>query len=275
MRRVNTLVILLLLFFSYGWSAEGAGAHEQAKRRYAAGEAFFKSGDFRGAIAEFEAADGLSPAPILSYNIALCYERIGDDESAARHYRKYLSRQPSAANRDKVEARIAALEQKLVERRAKPETAAPPAPLPAATPPAVAPPPSPMATPEPPGASTLPTGATGDPPTPAAQAAPPSAGADPLAARIPARSGAAGSARLAPVGTSPYAGPSSPVRQVPPQPAPKSSTPLYKQWGFWLVVGASAFILIDLFDTDDRSRNAAVDAIGRDVTEAHAPLFRY
>jgi len=71
----------------------------------------YESRDYKGAITEFNAAQRLAPADLNYYNIALCYDKLGDAESAIRQYQEYLHRAPDSARRAEVEANIARLEE--------------------------------------------------------------------------------------------------------------------------------------------------------------------
>src|SRR3972149_2341080 len=53
-----------------------------------------RGGDSRAAILEFKAADALVPSPILSFNIGLCHEKLGEEEAAVSLYRTYLAPPP-------------------------------------------------------------------------------------------------------------------------------------------------------------------------------------
>lgn len=198
---------------------------EQAKKHYAAGEARWKAGDFRGAIVEFTAADALAPSPVLSYNVALCHDKLGQKDKALRHYRDYLSRWPEAPNRDEVEARIAALAP--AAATPEPELRPPQPGVPEARPPAD----SDVRQPE-----AMKPGETG--------------GYDKaFANRIPGPAEAAPSA--SPDQPTPYApGPGEPV----PTPAPRR--PFYAQWWFWVIVGVGVAITIDIAVSS--SKNNAV-----------------
>ncbi|MSP93588.1 MAG: hypothetical protein EXR79_17650, partial [Myxococcales bacterium] len=93
--------------------ATTAGADDvrlTAQRHFAAGDKLFRAGDYRGAIAEFEAADALLPSPILAFDLALCHEQLGEQERAVLRYRDYLARSPMAPNRADVEQRVARLD---------------------------------------------------------------------------------------------------------------------------------------------------------------------
>lgn len=65
--------------------------------------------DWRDAIAEYEEAYRLAPHPDVLYNLAGVYERLAERRSAAEHYRRYLDDKPDAADRKKVERKIAEL----------------------------------------------------------------------------------------------------------------------------------------------------------------------
>src|SRR5688572_26897105 len=210
-----------------GSVASANDTRELAKQHFMAGEAKYKAGDYQGAISDFLAADALVPSPILSFNIALCHEKLGDKVAAVKLYRDYLSRRPDAPNRATVDARIAALDGEIA---------------------AAAIPPPDVETP-PPDGTEMPPDVLDNTETPAATPTPPvetqrRAYDDALARRVPER-GAGGT------GAYPYAGtpPPDPAGTPPGSPAPeptRRSTPVYKQWWFWVVVGVSALIIIDV-----------------------------
>ena len=257
--RLALLVLgALLPLFLASSVAHAQDVKAQAKQHFSAGEARFKAGDYRAAITEFAAADSLVPSPILSYNIGLCHERLGEDELAVQRYRDYLGRRPDASNRAQVEERIQQAEQRIAARKAPaPAPIGPPAPTPApigppAPQPAVqpAPPVEGPAAPRPPGEG------------PAAPSAPPSTGGgapidDGLAKRLPPRAqpsgdlgalsaSTRGDAEAAPSpATAPQTlpGPTSPVEN---EKHSSNARPLYKEWWFWAVVGVSAIIVIDM-----------------------------
>jgi tetratricopeptide (TPR) repeat protein len=258
---------LPLLLMSHAAHAQDVKA--QAKQHFSAGEARFKAGDYRAAITEFGAADALVPSPILSYNIGLCHERLGEDELAVQRYRDYLVRRPDAANRPQVEDRIAQAEQRLA---AKKPAAAPPPPATAEGP--AAPKPAPVAPPaaEGPAAPGPPTEGPAAPSV--ATPPPPASHVDPeLAKRLPKRPGAApapapglgtlaesspptrGDAEMAPLSPEPSA-----TADADKHPKAK---PLYKEWWFWAVVGVSAIIVIDMASgPSGSSSNAKPEAPG-------------
>lgn len=101
------LVILFALMFSVRAYADDRG---EARTHYQAGVKFYSSGDYRAAIREFSAAQQLVPADLNNYNLALCYDKLGDADPAIQYYRAFLDRQPSTDKRAEIEASVNRLE---------------------------------------------------------------------------------------------------------------------------------------------------------------------
>ena len=95
--------------------AAQADASADAKAHFKAGADLYKSAQYKEAIAEFQAAYALRPAGVLHYNIAQCYEKLGDIPSALRSYHNYLRETPNADDRGSTEAAISHLEKRLAE----------------------------------------------------------------------------------------------------------------------------------------------------------------
>ncbi|MSP58883.1 MAG: tetratricopeptide repeat protein [Myxococcales bacterium] len=91
-------------------TAKDGGPLAQAKAHFLKGREAYEAGDYIAAIREFQAAQALSPSPLLDYNIGLAQEQFGDRKQAVAHYRAYLEAKPDATNRPDVEQRIAALD---------------------------------------------------------------------------------------------------------------------------------------------------------------------
>jgi tetratricopeptide (TPR) repeat protein len=89
-----------------------------AHDHYLAGVANYKAGRYAEAIGEFQTADQIRPSPVLSFNIAQCYEKMADLQSARTAYQEYLARAPNAPDRAAVEATIASIDKRLAEKRA-------------------------------------------------------------------------------------------------------------------------------------------------------------
>ncbi|MGH9883973.1 MAG: tetratricopeptide repeat protein [bacterium] len=104
---LRTLVMLLTLSFAAHAYADD---RSEARTHYQAGVRFYGGGDYRGAIREFSAAQQLAPADLNNYNLALCYDKLGDAEPAIQYYRAFLDKQPSSDKRAEIEASINRLE---------------------------------------------------------------------------------------------------------------------------------------------------------------------
>ena len=254
----KALVLLVTIFLASAAAAQSS-PRDEARTHFAAGESRFKAGDYRGAIGEFRAADRLMPSPILTYNVALCYDKLGDARQAAALYQQYLDRRPDAPNRPQVEQRLAAL------AAAAPQVAPVPVPPPGAPvrpPPAVAPVPG---VPDGDGLS-----APQAPSEPRRRAYD-----DTFARRLPSRGGDAeaapapappppvtrGEAEQAPPAAAATPPPNLPEPSAPPPTAPPSQPPpppqqvtaeakhddgpIYTKWYFWVPVGVVTVLLID------------------------------
>ena len=114
------LLLLLALFATFASPrAAFADARTDARTHYQAGVKLYGAGDYRGAIKEFSAAQSLMPADLNNYNLALCYDKLGEAEPAIQYYREFLNKQPNADKRAEIEASIARLEGALKSASAK------------------------------------------------------------------------------------------------------------------------------------------------------------
>jgi len=267
---------------------------EQARRLASEGLAMFQSGDYNGAVGRFLAADKLAPAPLNDFNVGLCYDRLGNREQAIHYYRSYLQRDPGSRNRAQVEASINRLDGEMraeaarkaaeaeaarkaaeaeaarkaaedaAARKAAEDAAARKAAEDAARQPPPPPPPDGGA-----GADVAAGGAAAGGITATAddRGAVQSTG-DPDLDRVAAVDVGKLRAERGLYGAPPAAAGTAGTAGGPPPPPPgegggpvadtggKKSKPAYKQWWFWVVVGVSAVILIDIASTDS-NRNAA------------------
>jgi hypothetical protein len=302
-------VAIVVAVASFAARSAHAGPTDVARAHYQAGKRLFDGGDYRGAIAEFAKAQAAAPSPILEFNIGLCHDRLGEKAEAVRRYKLYLEKDPSATNAAAVRDKIKALEDAMAAEEAAALAAAAaankkPAPVPEPAPdPVPADPVQPEPDPGPaepapveptPPASTgdpvfdrlqnisirairdqyrvEPSSTTGTPTGPRTEAepaepddAPPAANDNTVAAMPP------------PSSTS---GPGEP----PPPPAAgdtgtkSKSKPVYKQWWFWVVVGASALILINIASSDSGDNNAQPAMLGVPAgngSTASPVLFRF
>ncbi len=82
---------------------------QRARTLFVEAKAHYAQAEYPAAIAAFKAAGKLRPSPLLDFNIARCHERMGQARQAIAAYRRYLRGRPRATNRREVRARIAAL----------------------------------------------------------------------------------------------------------------------------------------------------------------------
>jgi len=150
------LVALALVAFGPDARAQMTQAQkDEVKLHYQRATRAYDLQKYQEAIDEYQKAYEISGDPPMLYNIAQAYRLADQPAEAARYYRRFLQRMPSARNRDDVERKIADQE-KLAEQRKKSEPVAPPPPPPTAPtkpPPIVEvkpPPPAPTVVPPPP-----------------------------------------------------------------------------------------------------------------------------
>ncbi|HEY5447982.1 MAG TPA: hypothetical protein VIQ54_04495 [Polyangia bacterium] len=161
----------------------------RGKRHLKKANALAGDANCRAAVAEYTVAYELLNDPVVLFNRAECYRRIGENEKAADDYHAFLEKVPAAPNRASIEKKLLALEAPEPAEREKPAEAppatkpppakvaeAPPAPAKAPPPPPPAkvaeappPPPPPKAPPPPPKV------AEAEPPPPPPVAPPPAA----------------------------------------------------------------------------------------------------
>src|SRR5579863_1195292 len=87
-----TLCAVLMLGAAHRASADD---RSDARAHYQSGVQLYNGGDYRGAIHEFQQAQQLLPADLNNYNLALCYDKLGDAASAEQYYRSYLDKVPN------------------------------------------------------------------------------------------------------------------------------------------------------------------------------------
>ena len=238
LRTTHLLAIAVAVTLGVGLAPRAAEAQDdlsRAKAHYQKGSELFAGGDYRGAIKHFGAADRIAPSPLLDYNIGLAHEQLGENAEALRRFRSYRSRAPNAANGAEVDGKIAKLE----SAAALPALAPAPAPSPG-----VDPAPVPPANPVP--SAVAPTyQPTGDAALDRAAAV----NLGDVAAKHPTLAAAASAPEAG--GGEPGAPPVGGAVAEPVDKPKRKSKPLYKRWWFWVVVGVSALILIDIASNPD------------------------
>jgi hypothetical protein len=106
---VRYIVLALALVVAASTHAS-ADDRSEARTHYQAGVKFYSGGDYKTAIREFSAAQQLAPADLNNYNLALCYDKLGDAEPAVQYYRAYLDKVPNTDKRTEIEASISRLD---------------------------------------------------------------------------------------------------------------------------------------------------------------------
>lgn len=92
--RLASLLILLVVA-SPAAAQTPASAEETASQRFAAGSRAFENGDFREALADFEAAIAAGKqGPAVRYNVAVCYYKLGDYRRAENAFKDLAQRFP-------------------------------------------------------------------------------------------------------------------------------------------------------------------------------------
>ncbi|MFT3713807.1 MAG: hypothetical protein QM817_39615 [Archangium sp.] len=66
------------------------------KAAFERGEAHFQAADYGAAIASFKEADRMRVTPEVAYDLAKCFEKLGDEPYTIFYYRLYMKRAPSA-----------------------------------------------------------------------------------------------------------------------------------------------------------------------------------
>lgn len=74
------------------------------------GQGLYLAGNYQGAAEVFEGGFKQYPYSAFLFNAGVCYQKLGDSERALGKFREYVSVDPTAPDRDKVNERIAALE---------------------------------------------------------------------------------------------------------------------------------------------------------------------
>jgi hypothetical protein len=77
------------------------------------GEAQFQQGDFGAAIANFREAERLRTTPEVAFDLAKCFEKLGDEAFATLYFRQYLRRAPDASDTPEVAQKVGAVIAKL------------------------------------------------------------------------------------------------------------------------------------------------------------------
>src|SRR5688572_18048653 len=88
-------------------AATAQDAVERARPHFDAGQQYYADGEFASALREFRRAHELTQHPELLYNIALCYERLGELDRAVETLERYLASEGQVAERAAAQEELA------------------------------------------------------------------------------------------------------------------------------------------------------------------------
>ncbi|MGE0789015.1 MAG: tetratricopeptide repeat protein [Sandaracinaceae bacterium] len=95
-------------------TAPSAAQEDEARELFTQGQAAYETGDYDTAVQSWERAYQIDPRPLLQYNLAQAYERLGQLDRAVAAYRVYVNNTPGDDQRaQNARARIASLETRL------------------------------------------------------------------------------------------------------------------------------------------------------------------
>lgn len=86
---------------------------EDARKHFDAGESYFKTSDYDGALREFQRAYQLSKRPLVLVSIAAVYERMGKLRETVETLTRYLNEDPNTKEKTTIEIRIENLKKRL------------------------------------------------------------------------------------------------------------------------------------------------------------------
>ncbi len=109
-RRISSAIAI----GSFVLLAAGAASAQEARELFTQGQAAYETGDYQSAVRLWERAYGIDARPLLQYNLAQAYERLGQLDRAVVAYRLYVENTPGDDERARnARARIASLEQRV------------------------------------------------------------------------------------------------------------------------------------------------------------------
>jgi hypothetical protein len=91
----------------------GTSAFADARQHFMAGQDYYSQGRYQKAIEEFDEAYRLDPRPLLLYNIAQTWEKLGELEKAIEFLKKYLDADPNIENRTTLLNKLQTMEERL------------------------------------------------------------------------------------------------------------------------------------------------------------------
>lgn len=120
---MNRLLVVLICSAlaagpSSAWADEPSLTDQQQQQLVQlieAGKQAYDRGEFDASLAKFREAYDIYQHPDIIYRIALCHERLGEDQQAVKFYRQFLSLAPDAPERPRIEKTIAVIESRIAK----------------------------------------------------------------------------------------------------------------------------------------------------------------
>lgn len=97
----------------------------EAKKAAKEGTARFKTGRYQEALGFFLISYAKQKEPVVAWNIARCYEELGEPPQALRYFEEYRAVAPDAAGRAKADAKIEAMKARIAAAAAPPPVPVP------------------------------------------------------------------------------------------------------------------------------------------------------
>ncbi|MDB4967265.1 MAG: hypothetical protein JWN44_2954 [Myxococcales bacterium] len=103
---------LVVVVSASAWGDSPTENRQRAKAYFGAGVDAYDQGRYEVALREFQHAHALSHSPALYFNMAACEEHMDHYQAAGLLLRQYLIEKPEAEDKNNVELRIKALEER-------------------------------------------------------------------------------------------------------------------------------------------------------------------
>jgi tetratricopeptide (TPR) repeat protein len=89
--------------------AQKSELEEQAAELYKRGRAYYDTGDYEKALAQFTAAQALAPRPLLNYHLARTHQGLGNKVKALQLFQTFVAEEPDNKAADDARTQIASL----------------------------------------------------------------------------------------------------------------------------------------------------------------------
>ena len=114
MRKLPTTCLATAVLLTAVLLQAAPASAQDARELFSQGQAAYETGDYDTAVRNWRQAWEIDPRPLLQYNLAQAYERLGQLDLAVTSYRAYVEASPGDdARAQNARARIASLEQRV------------------------------------------------------------------------------------------------------------------------------------------------------------------